>query len=54
VADRETSPRRDKDVRVARTAVRELVTRLRRLGFSENEMRRFLEAELAAREEARV
>jgi len=54
VADREKAPRRDKDVRLARSAVRELVTRLRRHGFSENDMRRFLEAELAAREEART
>src|SRR5437016_4548484 len=44
VADRETPPRRDRDLRFARAAMRDLVTGLRRRGFSENEMRRFLEA----------
>jgi GntR family transcriptional regulator len=54
VGDRERTPRRDREVRFARAAVHELVAKLRRHGFSESEMRRFLEAELAAHEEARA
>jgi GntR family transcriptional regulator len=54
VADREGPPRSDREVRFARAAMRDLVARLRRHGFSEDEIRRFLEAELAAREEARA
>lgn len=46
VCDREGSGIRSKDIQAAQSAVREFVVKLRRRGLTDNEIRRYVEAEL--------
>lgn len=55
VTDRESGRDRGKEVRTVKNLVRSLVEKLRGLGFSDDEIRRFVQAELdVAPEEIRI